>query len=121
VKGKEIEVLGVYHPCARPEPFSRVDAHRALHWLRTGALPSDTVRSLFSKLGIMAHLHYGTTPEEPVVEFAHGPEAVKGYTPPAPPKPVPAPEPEPAAEPETAEESAVAGEVSAEGSGDIAS
>mgnify|MGYP001217633627 CR=1 FL=1 len=110
VKGKEIEVLGVYHPCARPEPFSRVNAHRALHWLRTGAQPSDTVRSVFSKLGLMAHLHHGTTPEEAMVEFSHGPEAVKGYTPPAPPKPAPAPVQEEAAETEAAPEEAASGE-----------
>ena len=34
MRGPEIDTLGVYHPCARPEPTSEVDAHKTLEWLR---------------------------------------------------------------------------------------
>lgn len=54
--GRFIEIIGVYHPL-RKEPNFRVDDERALHWLRNGAQPSDTVRSIFRKLGILKTLH----------------------------------------------------------------
>lgn len=54
--GRFIEILGVYHPI-RKEPNFNVDETRALHWLRVGAQPSDTVRSIFRKLGILKKFH----------------------------------------------------------------
>lgn len=63
-RGTELENLGVYHPAARPEPVSEVNVFRALHWLRNGAEMSDTARSVMSKLGVLKHLHDGTTPEQ---------------------------------------------------------
>jgi len=51
--GKVIEELGIYHPCARPEPKVELNEERALSWLSTGAQPSDTVRDLLSKAGVM--------------------------------------------------------------------
>ena len=51
--GRVIEEIGVYHPCAKPEPRSELKADRALSWLAKGAQPSDTVRNLLSKAGIM--------------------------------------------------------------------
>lgn len=65
-RGRELDTLGVYQPCARPQPISEVDSHKALEWLRKGAQPSDTARSVFKKLGIMKHFHDGTMPEESV-------------------------------------------------------
>jgi small subunit ribosomal protein S16 len=67
-RGRELDTLGVYQPCARPQPISEVDAHKALEWLRKGAQPSDTARSVFKKLGIMKHFHDGTLPEEAVAQ-----------------------------------------------------
>ena len=52
VGGKFIEVLGWYDPL-REESAYRIDEEKALRWLRNGAEPSDTVRSLFSKAGIL--------------------------------------------------------------------
>ena len=52
--GRVIEELGIYHPCACPEPLVEVNEDRALDWLSKGARPSDTVRNLLSKKGIMA-------------------------------------------------------------------
>jgi small subunit ribosomal protein S16 len=54
--GRFIEILGVYHPI-RKEPNFRVNEERALHWLRVGAQPSDTVRSILKKLGILKKFH----------------------------------------------------------------
>lgn len=54
--GRFIEIIGVYHPMRR-EPNFRVDEERAIHWLRVGAQPSDTVRSIFKKLGILRKFH----------------------------------------------------------------
>lgn len=54
ITGRVIEEIGVYHPCARPEPIVEVNEDRALEWLQKGARPSDTVRNIFSKAGLMA-------------------------------------------------------------------
>ena len=85
-RGREIDTLGVYHPTARPEPVSEVNAVKALDWLRRGATPSDTVRAVFSKLGIMKHFHEGTSPEEAVALAKDAPVVDKGYNAPPPPK-----------------------------------
>lgn len=52
--GRVIEEIGIYHPCARPEPKTEIKEDKALDWLAKGARPSDTVRNEFRKLGIMA-------------------------------------------------------------------
>ncbi|MCE5238910.1 30S ribosomal protein S16 [bacterium] len=51
--GRAIEDLGVYGPVLNP-PLVQVNQERVLHWLMQGAQPSDTARSILSKLGIMA-------------------------------------------------------------------
>lgn len=63
-RGAETETLGVYHPCARPEPTIEVDKSRALDWLIKGAKPSDTVRKLLSQNGVMAAYSAGKTPAD---------------------------------------------------------
>ena len=50
--GKFIEVIGHYNPLTDPATVT-IDEEKALKWLRYGAQPTDTVRSLLSKLGIM--------------------------------------------------------------------
>lgn len=85
-RGRELDILGVYHPCARPEPVSEVDAHKALEWLRKGAQPSDTAKSVLSKLGVMKHFTEGTAPEEAVAQRTHGVVEDRGYNAPPPPK-----------------------------------
>tara|TARA_R110001592_G_scaffold33747_2_gene116644 strand:- start:651 stop:1070 length:420 start_codon:yes stop_codon:yes gene_type:complete len=78
-RGPEIENLGVYHPCARPEPISEVDVHRTLDWLNKGAQPSDTAKSVLRKLGVMKHFAEGTVPEEAVSTYTHGVVVDKGF------------------------------------------
>ena len=50
--GKFIELIGHYNPLTDPETIS-IDEEKALKWLRYGAQPTDTVRSLLGKLGII--------------------------------------------------------------------
>jgi small subunit ribosomal protein S16 len=49
--GRFIENIGKYHPLDDPS-LIEIDEERALHWLRVGAQPSNTVRVLMSKVGI---------------------------------------------------------------------
>ncbi|MBU0508530.1 30S ribosomal protein S16 [bacterium] len=67
--GAYIEKIGKYDPRHQP-PLIEVAEDRALHWLRQGAVPSDTVRSLLSKHGIMLRfdLTKRNTPAERVDE-----------------------------------------------------
>lgn len=50
--GRFIESLGYYDSTTQPAVV-KIDAEKALAWLGQGAQPTDTVRSLFSKEGIM--------------------------------------------------------------------
>jgi len=53
-QGREIDLLGYYHPCAKPAPVIEVDKAKALDWMAKGARTTDTVRSIFSTKGIVA-------------------------------------------------------------------
>ena len=50
--GRFIESLGTYDPRKRPIGLT-VDAEKALQWLQQGAQPTDTVRHLLSKAGVI--------------------------------------------------------------------
>ncbi len=50
--GRFIETVGTYNPVRKPAEVS-VDEEKALKWLNNGAIPTDTVRSILSKEGIM--------------------------------------------------------------------
>lgn len=54
--GKFIENIGTYNPLATPAEV-KIDAEAAIKWLNNGAIPTDTVKSLFSKMGIMEKFH----------------------------------------------------------------
>lgn len=46
--GKFIEILGTYDPL--PEKLDvKIQVDRVKHWLAKGALPTDTVKSIFKK------------------------------------------------------------------------
>jgi len=53
VVGKYIEALGYYDPRKTPA-VADINEEKALGWLKKGAKPSDTVRSLFRREGILA-------------------------------------------------------------------
>lgn len=50
--GRFVEEIGYYNPTKNP-PIVSIDEEKALKWLSTGASPTDTVRSIFSKAGVM--------------------------------------------------------------------
>ena len=54
--GKFIEKLGTYNPLTNPAQIN-IKFDRALHWYSVGAVPTDTVRSLLSKTGVMMKYH----------------------------------------------------------------
>lgn len=56
--GRFLEILGYYHPLKKEgQDQLKVNEEKALMWLSQGARPSDTVRSLLSKMGIMKKYH----------------------------------------------------------------
>ncbi len=54
--GIYLESIGYYDPKTDPLTL-KVDIDNALKWLKLGAQPSDTVRSLFRKAGVMEMWH----------------------------------------------------------------
>lgn len=54
--GRFIEEIGTYNPIAQPAQVN-IKEDKALEWMKKGAKPSDTVRSLFSNAGLMEKLH----------------------------------------------------------------
>lgn len=54
--GRFIEEIGYYNPLTDPAQV-KINEERALKWLLDGAQPSDTVRSLFRREGILNKLH----------------------------------------------------------------
>ena len=54
--GRFIEILGFYNPRSNPAEI-KLDEENILKWLNNGAQPSDTVRSILSKEGIMKKFH----------------------------------------------------------------
>ncbi len=51
--GRYIEQIGTYDP-ALGEAAATINEELALKWLKNGAVPSDSVRAMFSRKGIMA-------------------------------------------------------------------
>ena len=54
--GRFIEEIGYYNPIATPAVV-KVDKELAKKWLLTGATPTDTVRDILSKEGILKEFH----------------------------------------------------------------
>ena len=54
--GRIIEEIGTYNPVVEPVQV-KIDEEKALQWMQNGAKPSDTVRNLFSKQGLMEKFH----------------------------------------------------------------
>ena len=54
--GKFIENLGTYNPLTDPASIN-VKEEETLNWLSKGAQPTDTVKNILSKAGIMEKFH----------------------------------------------------------------
>lgn len=59
-KGKFQEILGHYLP-SQKTPVVKIDTDRAAHWIKLGAIPSDTVARLMKKEGAKGMEKYMTT------------------------------------------------------------
>jgi small subunit ribosomal protein S16 len=54
--GRFIEIIGQYAPRQSADALN-INTARANHWLEVGAQPSDTVRSLLRRAGILKERH----------------------------------------------------------------
>jgi small subunit ribosomal protein S16 len=52
-EGSFVEVLGHYNPRTKPETLE-LDRERVAHWIKAGARPSDTVRTLLARAPVAA-------------------------------------------------------------------
>jgi len=50
--GRFIEEIGTYNPVVEPAQVN-IDAEKAQKWIKNGAQPTDTVKSLLKKQGII--------------------------------------------------------------------
>ncbi len=50
--GRFIETVGTYNPLKNPAEIN-INEEVALKWLKQGAMPTDTVRNILSKSGVM--------------------------------------------------------------------
>ena len=50
--GRFIEEIGTYNPLMDP-PEIKVDGERALTWIKNGAQPTDTVKNLLKRAGVI--------------------------------------------------------------------
>ena len=60
--GRFIEIIGEYHPLDNPSTI-RIDAERALHWLRVGAQPTSQVEKLLRIEGVWEEFKPGDKPK----------------------------------------------------------
>lgn len=51
--GRFIEIVGTYNPLTNPATYN-IDEEKVMKWLAYGAKPTDTVKSILSKQGIIA-------------------------------------------------------------------
>ncbi|MCS7175538.1 30S ribosomal protein S16 [Pseudothermotoga sp.] len=54
--GAYIESLGYYNPLRAPADI-KVNVERAVEWILKGAQPSDTVRDILSRAGVLKKVH----------------------------------------------------------------
>ena len=52
--GRIIEQIGTYDPGLEEEKGVKIDEELALKWLKQGAIPTDSVRAMLSRKGILA-------------------------------------------------------------------
>lgn len=61
--GRFIEIVGTYNPLTNPATI-KFDEEKVLSWLGKGAKPTDTVKSLLTKQGIIAKFSNKQSSEE---------------------------------------------------------
>ncbi len=68
-QGVSVDDLGYYDPMTEPVQI-QIDEEKALTWLKEGAIPTDTTRSLLSKIGVMRKFRGQDQPVEEAAEEA---------------------------------------------------
>lgn len=54
--GAFIELVGTYNPLTNPAEI-KIDEEKAIKWLKNGAIPTDTVKNILSRAGIIKKYH----------------------------------------------------------------
>ncbi|MDP6037922.1 MAG: 30S ribosomal protein S16 [Candidatus Latescibacteria bacterium] len=70
--GRFIEILGHYNPTKDPQVIELND-ERIQYWLGVGAQPSDTVRNLIRRQGLLKAAHEARTGSQPAEAEAEAP------------------------------------------------
>jgi small subunit ribosomal protein S16 len=60
---KVVEILGKYHPLQDPSLFE-VDREKTLEWIKKGAKPTDKVRILLGKAGVLPKVDLAILPKK---------------------------------------------------------
>ncbi|MGB9613581.1 MAG: 30S ribosomal protein S16 [Candidatus Margulisiibacteriota bacterium] len=76
--GSVIEILGIYQPLKEPTVFE-VDIEKTKEWINKGAKPTEKVRILLGKVGILPPVNLAALPKKkPKSEKAAGGETATG-------------------------------------------
>ena len=59
--GRIIENIGWYNPLVEPSAI-KIDEEKALHWLKVGAQPTESVTSLLKRTGILERFEQMESP-----------------------------------------------------------
>jgi small subunit ribosomal protein S16 len=59
--GRIIENIGWYNPLVEPSAI-KIDEEKALHWLKVGAQPTESVTSLLKRTGILERFEQTKSP-----------------------------------------------------------
>jgi small subunit ribosomal protein S16 len=73
-RGRVIEVLGVYNPLIEPSLFN-VDKEKTLAWMAQGAQPTEKLRILLGKVGVLAPIDLTVLKQRPTKAKGEGGEA----------------------------------------------
>ncbi|QZA33474.1 30S ribosomal protein S16 [Hydrogenibacillus sp. N12] len=75
--GRFIEEIGYYNPLTDPADV-KVDVERAVYWLKNGAQPTETVRSLFRRTGVLKAFYEARRAEKGQASDAAEPATLSG-------------------------------------------
>jgi small subunit ribosomal protein S16 len=76
-----LEILGFYNPRTQPATI-HIKEDRAFHWMKNGALPSESVEQVFKAAGVMGRWERFKKGEslETLLKEAEEAEAIRGAT-----------------------------------------
>ena len=81
--GRFLEIVGRYNPRTQPETVE-VNEERMYHWLKNGALPTESVAKILTKQGTMGRferVQKGEDPQAVLVEAQTAAETARANTP----------------------------------------